>query len=85
MSGLDKVSVAISVELGSARFPLHEFLGFGRGARLPLDGADGEIVTVCANGLPVARGRLTPGADGQLRVTIEEVLDKTEDMHRLAA
>ncbi|MCA0423708.1 MAG: FliM/FliN family flagellar motor C-terminal domain-containing protein [Proteobacteria bacterium] len=85
MSGVDKVSVSVSVVLGSARFPLDVFLGFGRGARLPLGDADGERVIVCVGTLPIARGRLISVPEGRLTVKIEAILTDESVAPPLAA
>lgn len=85
MSGLDKVSVAVSVVMGSARVPLEVFLGFGCGARVPLEGADGEEVVLYVENLPIARGRLRSVAGERLTVEIRTILAEQSTLAPLAA
>ena len=56
MTGLDNVSVDISIVLGRSRMPIHQLLRMGRGAVITLDSADGDEVEILANDLPIARG-----------------------------
>ncbi len=56
MTGLDNVSVDISIVLGRSRMPIHQLLRMGRGAVITLDSAEGDEVEILANDLPIARG-----------------------------
>ena len=56
MTGLDNVSVDISIGLGRSRMPIHQLLRMGRGAVITLDSAEGDEVEILANDLPIARG-----------------------------
>jgi flagellar motor switch protein FliN/FliY len=56
LTGLDNVSVDISIVLGRSRMPIHQLLRMGRGAVITLDSADGDEVEILANDLPIARG-----------------------------
>jgi len=56
LTGLDNVSVDISIVLGRSRMPIHQLLRMGRGAVITLDSAEGDEVEILANDLPIARG-----------------------------
>ena len=79
MSGLDKIVIGISVAIGEQTFALSEVLRFGRGAEIPLTGADGTAVTIFANGLKVAHGRLLPVQDGPMQVEITGLITSESD------
>ena len=68
MTGLDNVSVDISIVLGRSRMPIHQLLRMGRGAVITLDSAEGDEVEILANDLPLARGVV--GVNGTL-ITVE--------------
>ena len=53
---LDKVTVEITVVLGSTTMPVHQVLRLGRGAIIELDASEDDAVNVLANNLPVAKG-----------------------------
>jgi flagellar motor switch protein FliN len=55
MATLDKVSVDITVVLGTTKMPIHPLLRLGRGA-IELDASEDDPASVLANGLPVAKG-----------------------------
>lgn len=56
---LDNLQVELTVVLGRASVPLHRLMRMGRGAVIALDAAAEDIVEILANGLPIARGRVS--------------------------
>jgi flagellar motor switch protein FliN/FliY len=56
MPQLDKVSLDISVVLGSTAMPIHQVLRLGRGAIIELDATEDDEVKILANNFPVAKG-----------------------------
>ena len=85
MSGLDKITIGICVAVGEQSFALSEVLRFGRGAEIPLAGADRTSVIIFANGLRVARGRLLPVQTGRMQVEITELIRADSDDFAVAA
>ena len=59
MPTLDKVSLDISVVLGTCVMPIHQVLRLGRGAIIELDATEEDNVKILANNLPVAEGKLS--------------------------
>lgn len=85
MIGLDKVKVKLSVEMGEKTYPLRDVLGFGRRAALDLDAPGKNEVTIRANGVAIARGRLAGDAAGPIRVEVIELLSRPAGSSPLAA
>jgi len=56
MAVLEKVSLDISVVLGTTSMPIHQVLRLGRGAIIELDATEDDEVNILANNFPVARG-----------------------------
>ena len=56
MPTLEKVSLDITVVLGSTVMPVHQVLRLGRGAIIELQASEDDEVQILANNLPVARG-----------------------------
>jgi flagellar motor switch protein FliN/FliY len=52
----DKVSVDITVVLGTTWMPIHQVLRLGRGAIIELEASEDDAVNILANNLPVAKG-----------------------------
>ncbi|ESR26554.1 FliM/FliN family flagellar motor switch protein [Lutibaculum baratangense] len=75
MTSLDDVTIELSVLLGTATMPVHQFLRMGRGAVIALETHAEEDLKLLANGVPVARGEVVLEGD-QIAVTITEMLAK---------
>lgn len=58
MAAIDTINVDLTVVVGTATMPLGRFLEMGRGAVIPLGGDGAAPLTLVANGLPVAEGRV---------------------------
>lgn len=74
---LDKLDVELTVVLGEARLPMHRFLRLGRGAIVALDARDDDVVTILANGLRVAQGRIVV-QDGRISVEVTELVRRVD-------
>ena len=72
---IDDVTIELSVLLGAASMPVHQFLRMGRGAVIALDTREDETLQVLANGIPVARGEVVLEGE-QIAVTITEMIAK---------
>ena len=68
MATLDKVSVDITVVLGTTIMPVHQVLRLGRGAIIELDSTEEDAVNILANDMPGAKG--TVGVNGN-RIAVE--------------
>lgn len=76
MEPVSKVQVAISVVLGTAEIPIHQLLRLGRGAMIELDATERDDVTILANNVGIARGRIV--LDGEhIRIAVTEVLARS--------
>ena len=65
---LDKVSVDITVVLGTTSMPVHQVLRLGRGAIIELDSSEDDAVSILANNLPVAKGTVVVNGN---RIAVE--------------
>jgi flagellar motor switch protein FliN/FliY len=79
MATLNKVSVDIAVVLGTATMPIHQVLRLGRGAIIELEAAEEDAVTVRANDLPVATGRVVVNGN-RIAVEVGELMPRPADM-----
>ena len=79
MSTFDKVTVDITVVLGTTSMPIHQVLRLGRGAIIELDAAEDDAVSVLANNLPVAKGTVAVNGN-RITVHVEELLPRPPDM-----
>lgn len=79
MSTFDKVSVDITVVLGTATMPIHQVLRLGRGAVIELETAEDEAVQILANNLPVAKGTVVINGN-KIAVEIADLLPRPADM-----
>jgi flagellar motor switch protein FliN/FliY len=79
MATLDKVSVDITVVLGTTSMPIHQVLRLGRGAIIELDSTEDDPASVLANGLPVAKGTVAVNGN-RIAVEIGELLPRPPDM-----
>ena len=77
MATLDKVSVDITVVLGTTEMPIHQVLRLGRGAIIELDSTEEEPVQVLADNLPIAQG--TVAINGN-RIAVGELMPRQQDM-----
>jgi flagellar motor switch protein FliN/FliY len=76
---LDKVSVDISVVLGTSTMPIHQVLRLGRGAIIELDAGEDDDVKILANNLPVAEGTVVVNGN-RIAVEVKRLLPKSPDM-----
>jgi len=83
LTGLDNVSVDISIVLGRSRMPIHQLLRMGRGAVITLDSAEGDEVEILANDLPIARGIVV--VNGTLNTVEVKELIRRPPSEKLAA
>lgn len=79
MPVLNKVSLDISVVLGTTSMPVHQVLRLGRGAIIELDSTEDDAVSVLANNLPVAKGTVVVNGN-RIAVEVSELLPRTPDM-----
>ncbi|MDP2411902.1 MAG: FliM/FliN family flagellar motor switch protein [Pseudolabrys sp.] len=79
MSTFDKVSVDISVVLGTAMMPIHQVLRLGRGAVIELETAEDDAVQILANNLAVAKGKVVINGN-KIAVEIGDLLPRPADM-----
>ena len=79
MSTFDKVSVDITVVLGTTVMPIHQVLRLGRGAIIELDSSEDDAVSILANTLPVAKGNVAVNGN-RIAVQVEELLPRPLDM-----
>jgi len=76
---LDKVSLDISVVLGTCVMPIHQVLRLGRGAIIELDATEEDNVKILANNLPVAEGKLSVQGN-RIAVEVQRLLRKSADI-----
>jgi flagellar motor switch protein FliN len=76
---LDKVSVDITVVLGTTEMPVHQVLRLGRGAIIELDTTEDDEVNILANDLPVAKGTVVVNGN-RIAVEVGELLPRPPDM-----
>ena len=79
MATLDKVSVDITVVLGTTTMPVHQVLRLGRGAIIELDASEEDAVHVLANDLPVAKGTVVVNGN-RIAVEVGEMMPRPPDM-----
>jgi flagellar motor switch protein FliN len=78
MPTLDKVSLDISVVLGTTDMPVHQVLRLGRGAIIELDATEEDDVTIFANDFPIAKGSVTVQGN-RIAVEVKELLSRAPD------
>lgn len=71
------VNVELSVLLGRSKMPMQQLLRMGRGAVIPLDTKETDLLWILANGHPVARGEITIQGE-RLCITVTEPADVQE-------
>jgi flagellar motor switch protein FliN len=79
MATLDKVSLDITVVLGTTSMPVHQVLRLGRGAIIELDASEDDDVTILANNLPVAQGMVVVNSN-RIAVQVKELLPRSADV-----
>jgi flagellar motor switch protein FliN len=79
LATLDKVSVDITVVLGTTEMPIHQVLRLGRGAIIELDATEDDAVNILANDLPVAKGTVVVNGN-RIAVEVGELLARPPDM-----
>jgi flagellar motor switch protein FliN/FliY len=75
----DKVSVDITVVLGTTSMPVHQVLRLGRGAIIELEASEDDAVNILANNLPVAKGTVVVNGN-RIAVEVGELLPRPADM-----
>ncbi|HEU5019724.1 MAG TPA: FliM/FliN family flagellar motor switch protein [Pseudolabrys sp.] len=75
MATLDKVTIDISVVLGTTSMPVHQVLRLGRGAIIELDASEDDAVKILANNLPVAKGTVAVNGN-RIAVQVSELLPR---------
>ena len=78
MAALEKVSVELSVVLGTTAMPIHQLLRMGRGALIELDATERDDVSIYANDVAVAKGQVIVQGD-RIAVSITEVLKRSPE------
>jgi len=76
---LDKVSVDITVVLGTTKMPIHQVLRLGRGAIIELESSEEDAVHILANNLPVAKGTVVVNGN-RIAVEVGELMPRQQDM-----
>ncbi len=76
---LDKVSVDITVVLGTTSMPVHQVLRLGRGAIIELESSEDDAVNILANNLPVAKGTVVVNGN-RIAVEVGELMPRPPDM-----
>ena len=79
MPTLDKVSLDISVVLGTCVMPVHQVLRLGRGAIIELDAGEEDDVKILANNMPVAEGTVVVNGN-RIAVEVQRLLSKSPDI-----
>ena len=79
MSTFDKVSVDITVVLGTTFMPIHQVLRLGRGAVIELESSEDDAVQILANNLPVANGTVVVNGN-RIAVEVGSLLPRPLDM-----
>jgi flagellar motor switch protein FliN len=79
MATLDKVSLDITVVLGTTYMPVHQVLRLGRGAIIELDASEEDDVKILANSLPVAQGTVVINGS-RIGVAVKELLPRAPDV-----
>ena len=78
MAALEKVSIELSVVLGTTAMPVHQLLRMGRGALIELDATERDDVSIYANDVAVAKGQVIVQGN-RIAVSITEVLKRSPE------
>jgi flagellar motor switch protein FliN len=76
---LDKVTIDITVVLGTTYMPVHQVLRLGRGAIIELDSHEDDPVSILANDMPVAKGTVVVSGN-RIAVEVGEIMPRQQDM-----
>ena len=76
---LDKVTVEITVVLGSTTMPVHQVLRLGRGAIIELESTEEDAVNILANDLPIAKGTVVVNGN-RIAVEVGGLIPRQLDM-----
>jgi flagellar motor switch protein FliN/FliY len=76
---LEKVSLDISVVLGTASMPVHQVLRLGRGAIIELETTEEDRVKILANNMPIASGLVMVNGN-RIAVEVKEMLPRAPDL-----
>jgi flagellar motor switch protein FliN/FliY len=76
---LDKVTVEITVVLGSTTMPVHQVLRLGRGAIIELQSTEEDAVNILANDLPIAKGTVVVNGN-RIAVEVGGLMPRRPDM-----
>jgi flagellar motor switch protein FliN/FliY len=76
---IDKVSVDITVVLGTTSMPVHQVLRLGRGAVIELDSGEEDAVDILANNHAIAKGTVVVNGN-RIAVEVGELLPRAPDM-----
>ena len=79
MATLDKVSVDITVVLGTTSMPVHQVLRLGRGAIIELESSEDDAVNILANDMPVAKGKVVVSGN-RIAVEVDGLVPRQQDM-----
>jgi flagellar motor switch protein FliN/FliY len=79
MQTLGKVSLDITVVLGTTTMPVHQVLRLGRGAIIELDTSETDDVKVLANDLPVAKGAVVVNGN-RIAVEVTQLLPRSPEL-----
>jgi len=79
MQTLGKVSLEITVVLGTTSMPVHQVLRLGRGAIIELDTSEGDDVKVLANDLPVAKGAVVVSGN-KIAVEVTQLIPRSPEL-----
>lgn len=78
MATLEKVSLDISVVLGTTEMPIHQVLRLGRGAIIELDATENDAVKILANNFPVAKATVLVSGN-RIAVEVKELMPRAPD------
>jgi len=76
---MEKVSVDISVVLGTTYMPVHQVLRLGRGAVIELEATEDDEVKILANNLPIASGLVVVNGN-RIAVEVKAMLPRPPDI-----
>ena len=79
MGTFDKVSIDITVVLGTTTMPIHQVLRLGRGAIIELDSSEEDEVQILVNNFPVAKGTVVVSGN-RIAVEVKELLPRPADV-----
>ena len=75
MGTFDKVSIDITVVLGTTTMPIHHLLRMGRGAIIELNASETDEVQILANNHPFAKG-IVVVSGSRISVEITQMLKR---------